>query len=218
MGTSNTVVCVLGAVLVFTGLCIKLYNHEMKALNGGTYDRDSERKLRRRGGRCVFFGCVLAILSFAYTQVPTGYTGVLKSMGQINEASLEPGIHFQIPFVQSIDCVNNKQQDVLVKSRIWGETSEKQSIYVSNVTVTYQVRSDKSVWLYQNVDNFDVLINESLIEAATKRAMAKLSVDDASDIKIMETTIKSMLTESLEEKYGKDTVTVVKVVVPEIGT
>ena len=108
MGTSNTVICILGGVLFFAGLCIRLYNYEMRSLNGSAYDDSDEyreRKLRRRANRCVFFGIVFAIVSFAYTQVPTGYTGVLKSMGQINEASLQPGIHFKIPFVQNIDCV-----------------------------------------------------------------------------------------------------------------
>ena len=52
----------------------------------------------------------LAICSFSI--IPTGYTGVKTSFGQIQETTIQSGkLNFCIPFVQSIHKVNNKQQD-----------------------------------------------------------------------------------------------------------
>ena len=58
----------------------------------------------------VIIVLVLAVCSFHI--IPTGYTGVKTSFGQIQETTIQSGkLNFCIPFVQSIHKVNNKQQD-----------------------------------------------------------------------------------------------------------
>lgn len=49
-----------------------------------------------------------------------------------------------IPFVQSIHKVNNKQQDKHIEAQIWGEASDKTPVYAADVIVTYQVLPEKS--------------------------------------------------------------------------
>ena len=51
---------------------------------------------------------VIAIFN-SFTIVATGETGVLVRFGQVQEEALASGIHFKIPFVDSVRKVNNKQ-------------------------------------------------------------------------------------------------------------
>ena len=87
----------------------------------------------------VIIVLVLAICSFHI--IPTGYTGVKTSFGQIQETTIQSGkLNFCIPFVQSIHKVNNKQQDKHIEAQVWGEASDKTPVYAADVIVTYQVR------------------------------------------------------------------------------
>lgn len=72
----------------------------------------------------VIIVLVLAVCSFHI--IPTGYTGVKTSFGQIQETTIQSGkLNFCIPFVQSIHKVNNKQQDKHIEAQVWGEASDK---------------------------------------------------------------------------------------------
>ena len=55
--------------------------------------------------------------------IPTGYTGVRTTFGQISSNVVQSGLNFKIPFIQSINLVNNKQQDVTFDGTISSETS-----------------------------------------------------------------------------------------------
>ena len=53
--------------------------------------------------------------------IPTGYTGVLVHLGQIDERPVQSGgFIFTTPFIERLYCVNNKQQDFHVSNKIWG--------------------------------------------------------------------------------------------------
>lgn len=93
----------------------------------------------------LFTVIFVAFLLFqSVTIVPTGYTGVKTSFGQIQEATIQSGkLNFTIPFVQSIHTVSNKQQDKHIEAQIWGETSDKTPVYAADVIVTYQVLPEK---------------------------------------------------------------------------
>ena len=74
-------------------------------------------------------GFAVFLLSNSLVIIPTGYTGVKTTFGQIEENTLQNGANWKIPFAQSIEKVNNKQQDIVFDDEIWGETSERTNIY-----------------------------------------------------------------------------------------
>lgn len=137
----------------------------------------------------LFTVIFVAFLLFqSVTIVPTGYTGVKTSFGQIQEATIQSGkLNFTIPFVQSIHTVSNKQQDKHIEAQIWGETSDKTPVYAADVIVTYQVLPEKSAWLYANVSD----TNRTKIEPLAQQKLA----------------------ESLNQKYGEGAVFINKVVI-----
>ena len=156
----------------------------------------------------------LAVCSFSI--IPTGYTGVKTSFGQIQETTIQSGkLNFCIPFVQSIHKVN-KQQDKHIEAQVWGEASDKTPVYAADVIVTYQVLPEKSAWLYANVSDIKNLVGDELVASAIKSAMAELGPNEVTNRTKIEPLAQQKLAESLEQKYGEGVVFVNKVVINDM--
>ena len=156
----------------------------------------------------------LFVFSSAFVIIPTGYTGVRSTFGQINETVVQNGFNWKLPFVQSIEKVNNKQQDISFKDRVWSETSERTAIYYEGVTVTYQINSEKSAWIYANVSNYkDALVSQSLVASAIKASSKSMSDTDATNRTIIEPLALENIKKTLDEKNGVGVVYVNKVTI-----
>lgn len=166
------------------------------------------------GAAIVAVILVLVVAVTNITIIPTGYTGVKTSFGQVQLEEIKSGqLNFTIPFVQSISKVNNKQQDKKIESQIWGETSDKTPVYAADLTVTYQIQPEKSVWIYTNVTDIKNLVSDALVASAVKSAMGELSPQDVTNRTKIEPLVQEKLAESLNQKYGEDVVFVNKVVI-----
>ena len=150
--------------------------------------------------------------------IPTGYTGVRTTFGQIQPEPVQSGrLFFTVPFVERISKVNNKQQDFKVSNQIWGETDDKTPVYASDVTVTYQISAERSAWIYANVSDYTKsLLTESLVASAVKSAMVELTPGDVTNRSKIEPLILEKLQGSLDGKYGDGTVYVNKVIVGDM--
>lgn len=162
----------------------------------------------------IILGIAFIILGNSFVIIPTGYTGVKSTFGQINEVTLQNGANFKIPFIQKIEKVNNKQQDIVFEGQIWSETSERTSLYYDGVTVTYQINPEKSAWIYANVSNYkENLVTQTLVASAIKTSSKELNSTDATNRGIIEPLSMKNIQAALDEKYGKDVVIINKVVI-----
>lgn len=164
----------------------------------------------------ILCGIALAlfVMSDAFVIIPTGYTGVRLTFGQVDEKPVPNGFNWKIPFVQEIARVNNKQQDIVFSDKLWSETRERTTVYYDNVTVTYQISSDKSAWIYANVSDYDnSLVSSSLVASAIKSSSKTLSDTDATNRSLIEPLAQKNIQASLDEKYGPGVVYVNKVVI-----
>lgn len=157
---------------------------------------------------------ILATVGSSLAIVPTGYTGVKTTFGQVNPNPVSPGFTFKIPFIQSIEKVNNKQQDLTVDGQIWSETSERATIFYENILVTYQVSSAKSAWLVANVSNYQTdIINSAVVSSAIKTASKELNNVDATNRGKIEPLTQEKLQAILDSKYGENTIFINKVII-----
>ena len=156
----------------------------------------------------------IIVLANSVKIVPTGYTGVRTTFGQISEKVVQSGLNFKIPFVQSITLVNNKQQDAKFDNVISSETSERNEVFFTGITVTYQINAEKSAWIHANVSNYkNDLVSESLVASAIKTASKTLTPTDVTSRNILEPLVKDNIQASLNEKYGSEVVKINKVVI-----
>lgn len=159
-------------------------------------------------------GLVVCIVSNSLVIIPTGYTGVKSTFGQIDQRTLQNGANWKIPFVQKIEKVNNKQQDINFEGQIWSETAERTVLYYDGITVTFQINPEKSAWIYANVSNYkDNLVSQTLVASAVKTSSKTLSSTDATNRNIIEPMTMENIQIALDQKYGEDVVNVNKVVI-----
>lgn len=165
----------------------------------------------------VILGAAIALFGMSFVIIPSGYTGVKTTFGQIAEETLPNGFNWKTPFIESIEIVNNKQQDAdfaQKDSKIWGETSEKVPVYMADVTVTYQIDNEKSAWIYANVSDYkSQLINDAMVASALKNAAVQFTAEQVTVRSNIEPTAQKELQESLDNKYGENVVHILKVVI-----
>ncbi len=165
----------------------------------------------------VILGAAIALFGMSFVIIPSGYTGVKTTFGQIAEETLPNGFNWKTPFIESIEIVNNKQQDAgfaQKDSKIWGETSEKVPVYMADVTVTYQIDNEKSAWIYANVSDYkSQLISDAMVASALKNAAVQFTAEQVTVRSNIEPTAQKELQESLNNKYAENVVHILKVVI-----
>lgn len=165
----------------------------------------------------IILGAAIALFGMSFVIIPSGYTGVKTTFGQIAEETLPNGFNWKTPFIESIEIVNNKQQDAgfaQKDSKIWGETSEKVPVYMADVTVTYQIDNEKSAWIYANVIDYkSQLISDAMVASALKNAAVQFTAEQVTVRSNIEPTAQKELQESLNNKYGENVVHILKVVI-----
>ena len=159
---------------------------------------------------------LLALMSIKI--VPTGYSGVQITLGQVKKEPLKEGFHFMIPFINSIETVNNKQQDIVLDSTIWCESSDKVQVYMSNISVTYQISPARSAWIYANVTDYErSLLSHSIISSALKSSTIELPAEKVTSRAALEPLAREYLQNVVNEKYGEDTVLIIRVTINDMN-
>lgn len=160
----------------------------------------------------ISIGIIIFVLSGSFDIIPTGYTGVKTTFGQISETSLQNGFNFKIPFVQSISKVNNKQQDIHFKDKIWSVTAENTNVFFDDVVITYQINGEKSAWIYANVSSYkENLVSNTLVQSGLKASSVRLTTDEIPNRSLIEPIAKEQIQHALDEKYGENTVVITAV-------
>lgn len=171
----------------------------------------------KRSSIVAVVAIAIAVAANSLCIIPTGYTGVKTSFGQVQENAVQSGkLNVCVPFVQSIRKINNKQQDKHIEAQVWGEASDKTPVYASDVIVTYQVLPEKSAWLYANVSDISNLVSNELVASAIKSAMTELSPNEVTTRSKIEPLAQQKLAESLDEKYSEGAVFINKVVINDM--
>lgn len=214
----NIFVAIVGVLLIngaFVLGGVRIYMHNEKQ----GYVPDSERKPfpKKRlvpSFFLILFGLGIFILGLSFVIIPTGSTGVLSTFGLIQEQPLNQGFNWRRPFVDSVEIVNNKQQDRTMESQVWSETAEQTAMYMENITVTYYINPERSAWIYAHVTNYDKnLLSDDMISSALKTASRTITTASVTNRGVIEPAARETLQEVCDEKYGENTVYIVNVVI-----
>lgn len=165
----------------------------------------------------IFAGLAVIIAANAFVVIPTGYSGVRTTFGQIDTTALQNGFNLKIPFIQSIKKVNNKQQDISFSGQVWSESSARTALYAEGVVVTYTINTDKSAWVYANVSSYeDGLVSSDIVASAFKTASKQFEDVDVTDRSKIEPATEKALQEALDTKYEEGVVYVNKVTISNL--
>ena len=117
---------------------------------------------------------VLALSSFV--TVPAGHSGVVLTLGAVQDNVLAAGLHMKVPFAQSVVTVDNRTQ----KTEAEGSASSKDlQIVTYSVAVNYTVLSSASANLYKTVGvNYESIVVAPAIQESIKAVTAQYTAED----------------------------------------
>lgn len=89
-----------------------------------------------------------ATLVSSVVMIEPGHTGVVITMGKVEEQVLQEGIHFKIPFIQNVVQIDNKIVMLEVETEAF---SKDLQTVETKLAVNYRVDTNKSYSIYKNV-------------------------------------------------------------------
>ncbi len=139
----------------------------------------------------------IILLADCFTIVQAGHTGVVVTLGKVNEGVLQEGLHFKAPFVQQVVKIDNR----IVKLEVDTEAFSKDlQTVATTMAINYRVDTSKSYSIYKNIGaNYeDVLVTPAVnevLKAITAQYTAEESVTNR-------TLISDGLVKGLNEKLN----------------
>ena len=117
---------------------------------------------------------VLLIAASCYTSIPTGHTGVVTTFGNVENYTLEAGIHFKLPWQNTIKMDNRVQKHTQDLSCFSSDIQEVNMTY----TVNYQISKQDAMTIYKTIGTnyFETVISPCISEAV-KIVTAKYSAE-----------------------------------------
>ena len=87
---------------------------------------------------------VLGVNSFA--TVPVGSTGILLTMGKVEDSALSEGIHLKLPFVQRIISIDNRVKKLELSTEAFSKDIQTVS---ATLAVNYRLQPEKTFSIYK---------------------------------------------------------------------
>lgn len=142
---------------------------------------------------------VLAIilLTSCFTVISAGHTGVVLTFGAASDNVLGEGLHFKIPFVQTVVQVDNRTQKIETE----GTSSSKDlQIVTYKVAVNYHVNNSSSSNLYKTVGaDYSTVIIAPAIQESIKSVNAQYT---AEQLITERAAVSEQIKETLSEKIN----------------
>ena len=140
---------------------------------------------------------VLLIVASMFTIVDAGHTGVVVTLGKVNEGVLQEGVHLKIPFVQQVVKIDNR----IVKLEVDTEAFSKDLQTVqTKLAINYRVDTEKSYSIYKNIGaNYEQVLVVPAVNEVLKAITAKFTAEESVTNR---TLISDGLIKGLNEKLN----------------
>ena len=90
---------------------------------------------------------ILVVLAFSsVATVPVGSTGILLTMGKVEDSSLTEGLHFKLPFVQRIISMDNRVKKLELSTEAFSKDIQTVS---ATLAVNYRLQPEKTFSIYK---------------------------------------------------------------------
>lgn len=123
----------------------------------------------------IAFVALVALNSF--TIVDAGHTGVVVTLGKVNEGVLQEGIHIKAPFVQQVVKIDNR----IVKLEVDTEAFSKDLQTVeTTLAINYRVDTSKSYSIYKNIGaNYEEVLVVPAVNEVLKAITAQYTAEES---------------------------------------
>lgn len=171
-------------------------------MDKNTYTVKPDSALIKKGKKLILpliiVIAAIIVLAASVKIVPAGSTGVVMTLGKVNDSVMQEGLNFKIPFVQTVSVVNNKIQVVEVDAP--AVSKDLQTIN-SVIAVNYRIGLDSSANIYKNIgQDYQTVLLLPAVQESIKSVTAKYT---AEELITMRAQVGVEIKSSLEEKVNE---------------
>ena len=107
----------------------------------------------------------LIVLPNCFATVPVGSTGIMLTMGKVEDTALPEGMHFKIPFVQKIVSMDNRVKKLELSTQAFSKDIQTVS---ATLAVNYRLQTEKTFAIYKTAGT---AYEDNLIVPATHEVL-----------------------------------------------
>ena len=107
----------------------------------------------------------LIVLPNCFATVPVGSTGIMLTMGKVEDTALPEGMHFKIPFVQRIVSMDNRVKKLELSTEAFSKDIQTVS---ATLAVNYRLQTEKTFEIYKTTGT---AYEDNLIVPATHEVL-----------------------------------------------
>ncbi len=123
-------------------------------------------KTMKKGIAAIVLALVCALLLLnSFATVPVGSTGILLTMGKVEDTALSEGFHFKLPFVQRIISMDNRVKKLELSTEAFSKDIQTVS---ATLAVNYRLQTSKTFSIYKSVG---LAYEDNLIVPATHEVL-----------------------------------------------
>lgn len=161
-----------------------------------------ERIMKSKGlKRGILIGLILVVALIvaanSFVIVNAGHTGVVVTLGKVNEGVLQEGLHMKAPFVQRVVMIDNR----IVKLEVDTEAFSKDLQTVNTtLAINYRVDTSKSYSIYKNIgSSYESVLVVPAVNEVLKAIVAQYTAEESVTNRAL---ISDGLIEGLNEKLN----------------
>jgi len=121
--------------------------------------------IRRFSLLAVILLLALIILPNCFATVPVGSTGIMLTMGKVEDTALSEGMHFKLPFVQRIVSMDNRVKKLELSTEAFSKDIQTVS---ATLAVNYRLQTEKTFSIYKSAGT---AYEDNLIVPATHEVL-----------------------------------------------
>ena len=108
--------------------------------------KTSFKVIRRLAALAIAVFLALIVLPNCFATVPVGSTGIMLTMGKVEDTALPEGMHFKIPFVQRIVSMDNRVKKLELSTEAFSKDIQTVS---ATLAVNYRLQPEKTFSIYK---------------------------------------------------------------------
>ena len=138
----------------------------------------------------AFIVIVLLVIGGAFVTIGAGQRGVLMTFGAVHDGVLDPGLHFKLPFVQSV-----ARMDVQVQNSQAVETAASLDLQnvSSTVATNWHILPADAEWVYQHIGSETDLVNKIIRPAISNSVKAVTAHFNAEDLIVHRDEVRNQI-------------------------
>ena len=138
---------------------------------------------------------LLLVLPSVFATVPTGHTGIMTLFGEVQDGTLEAGLHVKNPFMKVVSMDNRAQKATVETICYTSDIQEVKIVY----TINYQIEKTNAQTIYKTigVGYYGTVMEPRLMECvksviADYNAESLISAREELSVKITEKLVREM--------------------------